>query len=212
MTIYCKTTLLTPEPAWSGLRVWIDVPDDDPTWGTFTGTLAEGHEKVTVDWGDGSQEPFAAITQTKHTYAKGGRYEVTFSDDLYAIRFGHPSPSSPFTAKYAPRIKKVEFRNSMPMIIAAMMFKGAVNMETVLSKDGNIEILQSTSFSGTASLAGRLDFPQVRDIETGKPFSGSPLVTEIHFSKAHEASIKASAGWQADPERLGAEKATIFFD
>ena len=83
MTI-TKTTRLM-----SAHETRIKIKLDDPaslTWGMYSLTLAEGHEKAVIDWGDGTRTEVTATGAQEHTYAQPGEYEVRISDGIATIR------------------------------------------------------------------------------------------------------------------------------
>lgn len=75
--------------------------------------------------------------------------------------------------------------------------------------------LSTSDFSNCTGLKGRIDLPGIAMINSttaaNAPFCGCTGITEVHFSAANEAQIRASGGFIAAPN-LGAENATIFFD
>ena len=115
MHIITKKVRLIPASIWSGIRLTIEVPDDDPTWGIFAST-APAKSDINVEWGDGTSDHFTgSIRQETHTYPQGGRYFVTISDVITMLVISNANSDSPFHAKYAPRIIHFEAKNATPL-------------------------------------------------------------------------------------------------
>ena len=53
---------------------------------SFSYARNSGRSSVTIDWGDGTTDTIANSTSASHTYAKGGRFCVRVSDDLYSFK------------------------------------------------------------------------------------------------------------------------------
>ena len=54
-----------------------------------SGSLAQGSEFVTVDWGDGAVESLRGISNARHTYTIAKDYKIKISDDLSSIGYAN---------------------------------------------------------------------------------------------------------------------------
>ncbi len=205
MTI-TKTTRL-----WPARETRIKIKLDDPaslTWGMATLTLAEGHEKAIVDWGDGTRTEVTARGGQTHTYAEVGEYEVRLSDDISSLICSAKTNTSPFRSVYAPMIREVRTTAAFLDELGALCFGNATNLSAFTCEKSALRSLATGVFSTCPSLAGRLDFPCADDI-AAKAFYDAPGITELHFSEAHEDAIRALPGYDT---AFGAENADVFFD
>ena len=187
----------------------IKIKLDDPaslTWGMATLTLAEGHEKAIVDWGDGTRTEVTANGAQEHTYAQPGEYEVRISDDVVKAQCLIKNGQSVHQLVYAPMIR--EFRSNATLLenLGGDGFYKAVNL-TALQCPGVRELGRWTLQSCTG-LVGRLDLPGVTSL-ADTSLTGSTGITELHFSEANEETIRALSGYET---HFGAENADVFFD
>ena len=208
MKIICKTTLYPP-PVIPETRIRIRV--DDPaslTWGMKMLTLAEGHERAVIDWGDGITTEVTLSEAQEHTYAQPGEYEVRISDDLSALQCLMRVGQSVYQLVYAPMIR--EFRTNATLLESFGVdgFYKAANLTTLLCEGPGVRELGSWTLRYCTGLLGRLDFPQVNSI-AAQSFLGSTGITELHFSKANEAAITALPGFATS---FGAVNAQCVFD
>ena len=205
MTITKTTRLMSVRET----RIRIKV--DDPaslTWGIRTLSLAEGHERAVIDWGDGSRTEVTADGAQEHAYAQTGEYEVRISDDLASLCFSAKAGSSVYRTVYAPMIRA--FRSTATLIdqLANGEFYDAANLSAFSCAGTGVREIATRAFTGCTSLVGRLDLPGVERI-TGTSLSGCTGITELHFSEAHEETIKALSGYET---HFGATNAEVVFD
>ena len=208
MKIICKTTLYPP-PVIPETRIRIRV--DDPaslTWGMRGMTLADGHERAVIDWGDGITTEVTLSEAQEHTYAQPGEYEVRISDDLSALQCLIRAGQSVYQLVYAPMIR--EFRTNATLLESFGVdgFYKAANLTTLLCEGSGVRELGSWTFQYCTGLVGRLDLPQVSSV-AAQSFFGATGITELHFSKANEEVISALPGFGT---AFGAANAEIFFD
>ena len=185
------TLVAAPEPPFVGTTVRVRIPDGSLTFGFNNLVLADGSESFTIDWGDGSVQEFAAdADHATHEYAHGGDYEIKISDGVSSIKLSGSSMQDPdYYNVYAPMIRSVESNGERLAIIQANGFRHCVN-------------LTSAAFQSVSVVNGR---------SGTVPFNECAALTEIHFAAAHEAEIKETMAYKADPP-MGAPNATIYFD
>lgn len=149
MKIICKTTLLPPE---RGTSIVINVTADSPSFGIYSATLADGHDAVVVNWGDGTCESHAGIAELSHTYATPGRYTVTLSDDIAALGVAYTAVKPPFTTVY-PRLIHDFSSNAANLAELTMgCCKGATNLAHFDLVDSAITTLGQACFVQCKSL------------------------------------------------------------
>lgn len=210
MNIIIKTRVLSAPLAGTRIRIRIDDPES-LAWGMFDLTLADGHDKAVIDWGDGTHEEFAASGKATHTYATTGEYEVRLSDDLEGIRCSYTKTSSPFRSVYAPMIRGFRTTAVRLQTFESSCFNGATNLADFSCASSNVTTLAISAFALCPSLTGRLDFPHAVSIGASA-FKDSLGIAELHFGAANEAAIKALPAWTESGGRFGAENAAVFFD
>ena len=216
MNIIIKKVRLVaaPEPAFVGTRISIVIPDGEArTYGIFRGDLAEGHEAVTVDWGDGSVETFPGFMRITHEYAEAGAYDVVLSDDVANLVIGCHIGSE-FFSVYAPLIRRAVFASEIVRPGNGFL-RGATNMTEVDMTRCSAAELPNRAFVKCEALTA-IYLPNITTVaetttEVACAFYNCPSLREIHFSAAHEASITASPGYLTDPT-LGAPNAKLSFD
>ena len=210
MTITKKTRLLPPP--FVGTRISIEL--DDPaslTWGIGALTLAEGHDVASIDWGDGQRDDIAMDGSVTHVYAQPGEYEVRISDDIATIRFSSKSGSDPFRGIYAQMIREFLTTARCLNSLTNYCFNYAAKLETIKCASSGLHVLLPLAIGNCSTLSGRLDLPEVTDISLNS-FYGSTGLTELHFSAANEAIIKALPAWEESGGKFGAVNATVYFD
>ena len=208
MKIICKTTLYPP-PVVRETRIRIKLDDPESlTWGIRKLTLAEGRERAVVDWGDGTTTEVTASGSQEHIYAQTGEYEVRISDDLSQLQCLMRGGTSMYQRVYAPMIREFSSDAALLTNFGVDGFYRAVNLSTLQCEESGVSDLGRWTLQYCTGLVGRLDLPRVNTIAT-ESFSGSTGITELHFSKANEETIKALAGYATC---FGAANAEIFFD
>lgn len=193
LTIIFNIGALPPEPAFAGTQFTILVPDDSRTFGIGAVYLAEGRESATVDWGDGSEPTVldGDASQFTHEYAAGGRYTVSFSDDVRSISVNSSKTPEEYLNVYTPMIERVVSTAETLTTIPSRAFKGATSLVEARFKSVSM-----------------LPAPNATNVQ----FVGCDALREIHFAAANEEAIKATTGWARSEGTLGAENATIRFD
>lgn len=210
MNIIIKTRVLSAPFVGTRIRIRIDDPES-LTWGMFDLTLAEGHEKAVIGWGDGTHEDFVTNGMVTHTYATTGEYEISLSDDLAGIRCSHPKAGSPFRSTYAPMIREFQTTAVHVQTLGNYCLAGAANLTAFCCERSGVSILAPWAFAHCPLLTGRLDFPRVVSIDAST-FKDCLGITELHFGAANEATIRALPAWAESGGKFGAENATAFFD
>jgi len=259
-----KVTLLdAPAPTFVGTRITVSVEEGSMAYGLARGEMAEGSEKVTVDWGDGTVESVAGIGEMVHAYASPGEYVIRLSDDLASLAASSASIGSPFEAVYPSRVTGLfsnatkltallphAFRNcvrlasldlsgsaiasfgnyafmanaalgsldKLPRGLATLkpyVFSKCTGLRRLANLPTSLTELSAGAFHACTSLAGRYDLPDIKEIRgTGNAVSFYGCtggIEEFHFSRANEASVRASYGYQSDPT-LGTGTAACVFD
>ena len=185
------TLVAAPEPPFVGMTVRVRIPDDSRTFGLNNLVLADGKESFTIDWGDGSVQEFAAdLDHATHEYAHGGDFDIRISDGVSSIKQSGSSGVDPdYYEVYAPMVLSVESNGARLSTIQGNCFRHCVN-------------LTYATFLSVSVVNGR---------SGTVPFNECAALTEIHFAAAHEAAIKETMAYKADPP-MGAPNATIYFD
>lgn len=210
MTITKKTRLL-PVP-FVGTRIKIKLDDPESLeWGMDFVILAEECSSVTIDWGDGTMEQFDGTTSPIHAYPRCGTYEVVLSDDLTSFRCSNVTASSPFQAIYAKRIVGVKSNARKLDMIPGMAFYCCENLTEFDIDETSVSMLATRAFYRCTGLMGALRFPAVTSINA-MTFTGCTGITELHFGKVNEATLRALPAWESSGGRFGAENATVYFD
>ena len=207
-TIITKKVRLIPAP-FVGTRIRIKLDDPESlTWGMNHLTLADGHDKAIIDWGDGRTDELAASGALTHNFASVGEYMVRVSDDIISLRCSIKSDKSAFKTIYAPMIR--EFRTNATHLnnILSACFYAAENLSIVSCKGSGLMTLHTLALANCPSLAGRLDLPGISYLYA-TTLSESLGITELHFSKANEEEITALSGFDT---AFGALNAVIVFD
>lgn len=205
MVITKKTRLLSAH----GTRIRIKLDDPESlTWGMSTVTPAEGHEKAVIDWGDGTRTEVTRKGSQTHTYAEVGEYEVRISDDISSLVCSAKTNTSPYRSVYAPMIRETHTTATLFDRLGTVCFSNAANMRVFTSEGVAVSSIGINAFQDCTSLAGRLNFPCAEEIASSA-FNGATGITELHFSAAHEDTIKTLPGYDTG---FGAENATVYFD
>ena len=196
MHIITKKVTLLPA-SFVGTRIGIEITDEDLTWGMSSGSLAAESESVRIDWGDGTSETRAGISQLTHTYAAPGRYVVSLSDDLATLKVAVITKTSPFYA-YAKRITAF-FSNAQRLVeLPTLAFVDASSLRTLDLSQSNIKTLGNNTFKGCTALQPELFFPSVTN-PGGSTFKDCKQLTRIHFSDSNKAEITSLSSFQTDP-------------
>ena len=180
------------------------------------GLLADGCERVVIDWGDGSTEEFTeSFSGVEHNYADQGNYAIRISDGSKYIGIGHIEDDDEFCTVYAPMVVGF-YSNAQNMnTLSAYTFKKCVNLAEFDVSASAINKIGKGAFTGCSKLVGKLYFPKVDNLEEAEgtmPFTGCSGITELHFAKEHELEIKSLDVWELSNHNFGAENAAIFFD
>ena len=207
MNIITKKVRLIPAP-FVGTRIKIVLDDPESlTWGMHDLSLADGHEKVIIDWGDGIREAISDPSLLQHTYNRTGEYEVRISDDISEIRCSG-GPTSPYFTTYAPMIRSCITNATALTTIGGRCFLNAANMGAFICKGSGVTEIASFSFRDCPSLKGRLDLWGI-DTVMSNAFTSSAGITELHFSEANKEKIMALDGYDT---AFSAPNATVWCD
>lgn len=205
MIITKKTRLMTAHD--TRIRIKLDDPES-LTWGMSTVTPADGHEKAVIDWGDGTRTEVTRKGGQTHTYEEVGEYEVRISDDISSLVCSAKTNTSPYRSVYAPMIRATHTTATLLDRLGTVCFSNATNMRIFTSEEAAVRSIGINAFQDCASLMGRLNFPYAEEIASSA-FNGATGITELHFSAAHEETIKALPGFDT---AFGAANATVIFD
>ena len=213
MKIVCKTRIVEPER--KVLRLGIEVTAEENAYGVFVADCAEGCEAVTADWGDGCVEALPGMRSVAHAYDVPGRREVRLSDDVGALQLCAPMPGNKFNYLYPKRLRTVEINSVRLVTFKNYAFAQCVNLETVKVRTAASLTLPNYCFKNCTALH-HVELPSVTDIadigtDNELPFYGCAAELEIHFARANEAAIRATAVFGKYPT-LGAERAVVKFD
>ena len=180
-------------------------------------TLADGCDKITVDWGDGSESTVfdSTIGAAEHVYQAQGEYAIRISDDISRLIIGHSNSASEYSSVYAPMVSGFTSNATRLTAITNHCFHNCRNLSRFDISKSAVSEIAASSFIDCAALSGDLDFPKVDNI-TGEdyslPFGGCPNITGLHFSLSNRAVIESLPVWEISNHNLGAENATVFFD
>ena len=211
MHIITKKVRLIPAP-FVGTRIKIAVDDPESlTWGMHNLTLAEGHERAIIDWGDGNRTELTESGEARHTYDVAGEYVVCISDDISALRCSAASSGSEFNAVFAKKIREFHTDANNLASLNNYCFQSAVNLCVFRCEGSGLCALRTRAFANCPSLSGRIDLPGVND-PAAYTFPDCPGITELQFSAANEAMIKALPAWEASNHNFGATNAVCKFD
>ena len=218
MHIITKKVTLLParDPFARATELTIDLPEGLTEFGIRAATLAEGATGITIDKGDGTA-PFA-VTEADFplllNYAAPGRYVIRLSDDIAVLQVQSSATDDGFT-KYRPLLTAVASNAERLLTFGGSCFFGCTNLAAVDLHDCAANLLGEMSFKGCTSLPARIDLPNIAAYEEvwdkKLPFRNCDSIREIHFSSAHEATIRAVPSFEKSPN-LGASNATTFFD
>ena len=88
------------------------------------------------------------------------------------------------------------------------MFENATNLSAFSCAGSGVRSVAGLAFSGCASLAGRLDLPDVGSV-ADTSLSGCTGLAGLHFSAAQEEAISSLPGFAT---AFGAANAEVVFD
>ena len=199
-----KTTRLLPP--FIGTRFTIELTDKlDFAFWSFG--MAESSDTGTINWGDGCVESFGGGDTLRHTYQNAGHYVISISDDITDI-----APQDDPTGASKNALVGLMSNAQQLWQISNNAFALCVNLSALDINNSAIETLGRGAFKGCVLLPPRIDLRNVRNLLTREaeyPFNDCSSIREIHFSKANERTIKATAGYNM---AFGAPNAEIKFD
>ena len=210
MKITCKTTLLSPPMSVCTFTTTADAP----CAGIYSAPLADGHDTVTIDWGDGTVERVPLVWKLIHTYAAPGTYEARISDDVKSISMSAERAVNEFNKKCSEQFRAFRSDATLLKELTRFGFAFSPNLTTLDVSQIPAPAIPLCLCVKSTNLSGRLDFPSVTDIAGSantQPFSDCEGALEIHFAEHNRAAIEATAAYQADP-KLGAANAVVSFD
>ena len=223
-------------PLEDGTEISIRTTATETVWAVKLMTLADGETQIDVDCGDGTTATFLRGENFSHLYREPGDYRVRFPDRL---RFLSPSyrMDDEHSTIYAPMIRTVRsvatrlsslgigsYRNCrnmtvfdmtavpMPEVNAAAL-EGCTSLQALSGLPRTAAILGNKCFQNCRALNGRIDLPGIRTVSAVEsrqaPFAGCPGITELHFARDAESSLRANP---LCTTAFGAENAVVFFD
>lgn len=165
------------------------------------GVLAAGSDHVTVSWGDGAVEEFAAgLADVGHDYPSPGEYVIEISDDVTSVCIGDSDETSDACTVYAPMVTRVSSNASRLVTFPSYSFQNCCSMKTFDVAGSSLAALFSGVFKDCRALEGELRFPNVSRLVGITPqFTGCTKVAALHFAREHESAITSSSGYKADP-------------
>lgn len=185
-----------------------------PCAGIYLASLADGHDSVTIDWGDGSVECVSTVKQLIHTYTEPGTYTATISDDIRSIAMSAPRPMLDFVKTCAGQLRAFKSTATLLANLTQACFAYCPNLVTFDISATPIRALTYGLCRDCTALTGRLDFPNAAVLTISGStltFTGCTSPLEIHFAEANRAAIESSAAYQTD-QKLGAANAVVKFD
>ena len=200
MNIITKKVRLIPAP-FVGTKIKISVLDS-LKFKIRVLVLAEGHDKIAIEWGDGSTQFLnKTSTSVEHDYPSTGDYIIKLSDDVKHICIGFPNGESEYHTIYAPMVRGFSSNATQLLLIPGFGFHNCVNLQCFDVAKSGVKSILSESFKNCASLSGELFFPKVNELNgdsSSMPFAGCTKITAIHFANANAAAITASTAYNAD--------------
>lgn len=214
MVITKRARLLAPPFVGTRIRIRVDDPLD---FMIKTATLADGSDRIVVDWGDGLTDVYnASLVDVRHPYSKPGEYTVKISDDIAKVGIGYKTPATVYSAIYAPMVIGFESNASKLTTLPAFAFHNALNLSSLNVSNSGLNSLTNAAFKGCSTLAGALYFPKVTSIAgttaTTLPFCECLGIAELHFGEQNKGVIMELPSWELSGGKFGAENATVFFD
>ena len=211
-TIITKKVMLKPAPIARETKIVLNFSDPASlTWGIFRAELDEGSAMVAINWGDGTNIETAEVDHLTHTYPRTGVYEVRISDDIKSMRCSNITSGTAYHDTYPKMIQEVKITATKLKTLSMPCFGYASNLQVFNCIDSGINTLEARSFIQCKSLDGKLYFPLVDMIEDNV-FNGCTRITELHFAKANEETIKALPAWESSDHNFGASNAVVKFD
>lgn len=207
MKIICKTTLLP----FFRTKLKIALAEDKLNFKIASLETAPGSEKFTIDWGDGTSQEEIGTTGLGHIYPQPGEYVIRISDDISALVAVDATEEMQF---FAPCYLSFWSNATQLKILKSQAFRNCANLTMADFAASAINNLYPGVFYGCTALPSVIYMPKVNTFHGPgmvPPFKGCSQITELHFSAANEAAIKASTTWAKDPT-IGTGTATCFFD
>ncbi|MGN0847862.1 MAG: leucine-rich repeat protein [Kiritimatiellia bacterium] len=161
-----KGTVLAVEPSVGNMTVTI-----------CSGTLAEGSDSVTIDWGDGTKESRAGISMARHTYTRAREYRITISDDLKSFGFSDSSQS----VRQRDVLRELLCLGSKITSISGYAFNNCHNMRGVMNLP-NVTNIGGYAFGTTLGITDFILPSLQRVVQTS--FYAGPSPTQIHIDNA----------------------------
>ena len=207
MTITKKTRLL-PAP-FVGTRITIKLDDPESLdWGINVLSLAGGSSFALIDWGDGTTEQTNGAISPVHTYQSCGTYEVVLSDDIETLCFTTGSSESPFRM-YGKRILAIRSRAQNLDSLSTYSLCECDNLTIFDFRHSSLKSLSPRALYKCFNIMGALYLPPSLISLGANSFGNCTGITELHFSKAQEETIKALQGYD---KAFGAVNAAVYFD
>lgn len=207
MKITCKTTLLP----FFRTKLKIALAEENLNFKIASLETAPGSEKFAIDWGDGTTQAEIGTTRLGHVYAQPGVYEIRLSDDISALVAVDATEEMQF---FAPCYLSFWSNATQLKTLKSQAFRNCSKLSMADFAASAINNLYPGVFYGCTALPSVIYMPKV-DTFHGPgmvpPFKGCSQITELHFSAANEAAIKASTTWAKDPT-IGTSTSTCFFD
>lgn len=207
MKITCKAKLLP----FFRTKLKVALTEDKLNFKIASLETAPGVEKFTIDWGDGTSQEEISSTGLGHVFALPGVYEIRLSDDIAAMTAVDATEEMQF---FSPCYLSFWSNATKLTTLKSQAFRNCTNLTTAEFAASEINNLYPGVFYGCTSLPSVIYMPKVNTFHgpgVVPPFKGCSQITELHFSAANEAAIKASTTWAKD-KTIGTGTATCYFD
>ena len=151
------------------------------------GSLAQGSESVTVDWGDGTKESFPNLSNRMHTYRREKDYTIKISDDIQSFGFTAGNPGGD------------HFRNMLLELVCV---------------GSKVTRLEGYGFNNCHNMRGVINLPNVTSI--GGYCFGTTLGITDYFLPSMTTLVQESFYAGSSPARMYVDNVTHipsrFFD
>ena len=198
-----------PVPPFVGTTLTVNIVEARTKFQVTSARLAEGREKITLDWDDGTRQTFESdIRKAGHEFAAPGVYHIRISDDINSLIVGT-------TDGMAAPLVEIVCNAQRLLTLGAQVFIMCPNLRRADFASSAVESIALRAFKDCTSLNGELFFPNVNSLGGGAIsapfFNCTGGITKIHFSERYRAEIESTRVYNEDPT-LGTGSAEVVFD
>lgn len=218
MLVGARTSLWGNLSDYKGTILRLDVTEDYKQTSIHSITIADGHETVEIDWGDGTIRSYSGeIRDLRHSYMYPGEYLIKISDDISILKFTY---SGEYIKKKDQLIEVVTFSERIKTLLAdsfnnchnlrgtlrlpGVTWIGSYALGSLTSLDAfelpSMTKLLQISFYGS-NVAKTLVVDKVTSIESsfweyyGSQEVGWICPTDVYLRESTCAQIKAMVGF-----------------